>query len=163
MPAGLALRLGAFLIDAILLSLAGQALILIAGIPEPDVGQVLDAYMRMWSETLAGGLPSDAAMERMSALLRPVQLAGWLNVAMCLCYFTAFHWLAGGSLGKLCLGLRVLRRDGRRLGLGWAALRYIGYILCAKLAYTAWLVPFNAERRTLYDIVLGTNVFRLKR
>ena len=30
----------------------------------------------------------------------------------------------------------------------------------AKLVYTAWLIPFNAERRTLYDMVLGTNVFR---
>jgi uncharacterized RDD family membrane protein YckC len=102
-------------------------------------------------------------MERMSALLRPVQLAGWLNVAMCLCYFTLFHWLAAGTLGKLSLNLRVLRTDGRPLSLGWSLLRYLGYLLVAKLAYTGWLIPFTPRKQTLYDIVLRTNVFKPRR
>lgn len=153
----------AFLIDGLILALAGQVLVLAAGIPEPDLERVLDVYLRLWAEFLASGVPGEGSMAQLTELMRPAQLAGWLNVAMCFCYYTAFHWLAGGTLGKLCLGLRVLRRDGSQLSLGWAALRYLGYFLCAKLIYTAWLVPLNAERRTLYDLVLGTNVYKMKR
>ncbi len=162
-PAGLAPRVLAFCIDAVILALAGQALVLIAGIPEPDLAQVLDAYLRLWSELLASGMPTEHTLAQLTELARPIQLAGWLSVAMYFCYFTTFHWLAGGTLGKLCLGLRVLRRDGRRLSLGWAALRYLGYFLCSKLVYTAWFIPLDAEKRTLYDLALGTNVFKMKR
>ena len=79
---------------------------------------------------------------------------------MCACYFSLFHGLLGQSLGKLCVGIRVLRKDGTALGLGWASLRYLGYFLSAKLLYTAWMVPLDTERRTLYDLALGTNVYK---
>jgi uncharacterized RDD family membrane protein YckC len=163
LPAGLGPRVLAFLIDGIILGLAGQVLMLAAGIREPDTARLLDLYLKMWSELLASGMPAEHTMAQLTDLMRPLQLLGWLNVAMCCCYFTVFHWLAGGTLGKLCLGLRVLRRDGGRLSLGLSALRYLGYFICAKLLYTAWLVPFTAGKRTLYDIVLGTNVFKMKR
>lgn len=33
--------------------------------------------------------------------------------------------LTGASLGKLMVGLRVIRQDGRKAGIGWAALRWV--------------------------------------
>jgi uncharacterized RDD family membrane protein YckC len=109
---------------------------------------------------MSSGTPSTGLIADYQELLRPLYLAGWLNVLMCGAYFTVFHGLVGATLGKLALGIRVLRRDGSPLGVGWAFLRYLGYFIVARLAYTAWLIPFNAEQRTLYDMVLGTNVFR---
>jgi uncharacterized RDD family membrane protein YckC len=120
----------------------------------------MELVSRVFEELLAGGVLSESTLGALYGMQRQALFAGWLNVCICMAYFTVFHGMLGATLGKLCLGLRVLRRDGRPLGYGRAWLRYMGYFIVAKLAYTAWLIPFTAEQRTLYDIVLGTNVFR---
>lgn len=160
LPAGFWPRLGAFAIDAIILFIAHQIALQIIGFSGPSQEQAMDALNRLMNELLEGGMPSDSTMAIFYDLQRPLLFSGWLNVFICMAYFTVFHGMLGATLGKLSLGLRVLRRDGRPLGFGLAWLRYLGYFIVAKLAYTAWLIPLNAERRALYDIALGTNVFR---
>lgn len=159
-PAGFWRRAGAFLIDAIVLYIFHQIALAVIGFQGPSNEQVMEVLGRLFSEFLSSWTIGEGTLAALYELQRPLQFAGWLNVFICMAYFTVFHGMLGATLGKLCLGLRVLRRDGRDLGYGWAWLRYLGYLIVAKLVYTAWLIPLNAERRTLYDIVLGTNVFR---
>lgn len=159
-PAGLWGRITAFLIDAAFLLIMHQIMLAIIGFEGPSVDQLMDLLNGALSEMAGGGTPSAGLLADYQELMRPMYLAGWLNVLTCGAYFTVFHGLGGATLGKLALGIRVLRRDGSPLGVGWALLRYLGYFIVARLAYTAWLIPFNAEQRTLYDMVLGTNVFR---
>lgn len=159
-PAGFWLRCVAFLIDLLLLSLLHTILVEIARVPKPDLGALLSAMAVLFDELMASGFPSEQTFALLDELRRPAIFSGWLRVAMCAIYFTLFHGLLGQSLGKLCVGIRVLRKDGKPLSLGWAALRYLGYFLTARLLYTAWIVPFDVERRTLYDMALGTNVYR---
>ena len=153
-------RIGAFLIDAAFLIIMHQIMLAIIGFEGPSFDRLIELLSSALSEMAGGGTPSAGLLADYQELLRPMYVAGWLNVLMCAAYFTVFHGLGGATLGKLALGIRVLRRDGSPLGVGWALLRYLGYLILARLAYTAWLIPFNAEQRTLYDMVLGTNVFR---
>jgi uncharacterized RDD family membrane protein YckC len=162
-PAGLWPRVGAFLLDAIVLGIVHAGIVALAGITQPsyhDTARVLEQVLR---ELLRGMTLSAGTLQQLERLGRPAQLAGWLNVGLCAAYFTCFHGLVGASLGKLALGLRVLRGNGRPLGIGWALLRYACYFLLAKVAYSAWLVPFEPQRRTLYDLALGCNVYRRAR
>jgi len=159
-PAGLWRRLVAFLIDAVILMIAHQIALAIIGYQGPSNEELLQLLSRMFAEFTTTGALAEGTMAGLQELQRQGLFTGWLNVFICMAYFTVFHGMLGATLGKLCLGLRVLRRDGRPLGYGWAWLRYLGYFILAKLIYTAWLIPFNPEQRTLYDIVLGTNVFR---
>jgi len=159
-PAGLWPRILAFVIDMLVLLLAHELMILLTGIQFPDIDTMMSTLTSAFEETMSSGLISTRTQAELNDLLLPWRFAGWLNVVMCAAYFTIFHGMLGASLGKLCLGLRVLRHDGSALGYGWAFIRYLAYFIVAKLAYTAWLVPFDAKRRTLYDMVLGTNVFK---
>ena len=159
-PAGLWWRVGAFLIDAVVLGVLHQVLLYMIGLNTPDFEQLMGLMDRIFAEFMATGKMSAGLENEINVMLAPLQFAGWLNVSTCAAYFTVFHGMLGASLGKLCLGLTVLRKDGAPLGYGWALLRYMCYFIVAKLLYTAWLIPFNAERRTLYDMILGTNVFR---
>jgi uncharacterized RDD family membrane protein YckC len=159
-PAGLWPRVGAFLIDFIILALISQLVLLIVDLPFPETEEVMALMQRMISDFMQKGDISRGTWQQYVELNQYVRVAGWLNVAACGAYFTVFHGLVGATLGKMCMGLVVLRRDGTALGVGWALLRYLGYFILAKLIYTAWLIPFDKQRRTLYDMVLGTNVFR---
>jgi uncharacterized RDD family membrane protein YckC len=159
-PAGLWWRVGAFLIDAVVLGVLHQVLLYMIGHNTPDFEQLMGLMDRIFAEFVATGTMSAGLENEINVILAPLQFAGWLNVATCAAYFTVFHGMLGASLGKLCLGLTVLRKNGTPLGYGWAFLRYLSYFIVAKLLYTAWLIPFNTERRTLYDMILGTNVFR---
>jgi uncharacterized RDD family membrane protein YckC len=65
----------------------------------------------------------------------------------------------GQTLGKMALGIVVVRRDGRAVGYGRAVLRCLGGLLAAAsfgLGYAG--VLFTAERRGLADWLAGTRV-----
>jgi hypothetical protein len=104
--------------------------------------------------------PASDLSKRVAEFERPVRFKGWLNIAICASYFIVFHGLLGASVGKQILGLRVLRSDGRPIGLGGAFARYLGYLISAKMLYTVWWMYFNPEKRTLYDQLLRMNVYR---
>lgn len=159
-PAGLWPRVGAFLIDMIILLLLRSIILWIANVPEPNIDEMLGVMEKVVSAWMAGSMPSASLVSQLQELERPLRFAGWLNVAMCGMYFTLMHGLAATTLGKVCFGLNVMRRDGSPLGVWLALWRYVLYLVCAKLIYTAWLVPLNREKRTLYDMLATTNVFR---
>lgn len=68
--------------------------------------------------------------------------------------------LTGASLGKLLLGLRVIRQDGTKAGLGWAALRWLLLIVdgacCAIIGLV--LVFTTKGHRRLGDMAASTFV-----
>ena len=65
----------------------------------------------------------------------------------------------GQSLGKMALGIAVVRRDGRPAGYGRAGLRCLGGLLSvASFGLGYAVVLFTAERRGLADWLAGTRV-----
>ena len=82
-------------------------------------------------------------------------------LALALALHVAYHVvLVGGcgqTLGKMALGIAVVRRDGGTVGYGRAALRCLGGFLSLAtfgLGYAG--VLFTAERRGLADWLAGT-------
>ena len=65
-------------------------------------------------------------------------------------------WLAAGSAGQLAYGLRVVRLDGRPIGLPRAALRTL--LLCLLIPALIW----DRDGRGLHDRAAGTVVVRAR-
>ncbi len=160
-PAGFMPRLWAFLIDFVILSAFHALLLAFMNYQAPDEAEMLDLMSRLFSTLLAGGLPQGELLAKLEEIQRITRIVGWLNVAVCAAYYTVFHAVAGATLGKLCLGLTVLTARGHKLGYGTALLRYLIRLLLSRVffggVFTVW---FDPKRRTVYDMVAGTNVFK---
>ena len=67
--------------------------------------------------------------------------------------------LAGGTLGKKLLGLRVVTADGSSPGFFRALVRALGWVLSTPLANFGFILAlFNSKTRALHDLLAGTYV-----
>lgn len=68
----------------------------------------------------------------------------------------------GGTLGQLALGIQVRREsDGRRISLGTAILRYIGYVISTWVLYIGLIwAAFDRRKQGWHDKIAGTLVIR---
>lgn len=86
-------------------------------------------------------------------------VAGLLQIFFGLIYFIFFWLLAGFTPGMGLLGLRVVRCNRQRLGLGRAVVRYIGYwvsFIFLGLGFI-WIL-FDRRRQGWHDKLAGTCV-----
>lgn len=82
--------------------------------------------------------------------------AAWTGLAL---LWQLFGNMAGGTVGKRILGLRVVTADGSAPGFGRALARALGWAVSTPLAnFGFWLALFNAQTRTLHDFLSGTYV-----
>jgi uncharacterized RDD family membrane protein YckC len=80
-----------------------------------------------------------------------------LGVVLHMIYHTVLVGGCGQTLGKMLLGVAVVRRDGAPAGYGRALLRCLGGGLCLlTLGLGRLLVLFTRDRRALSDFVAGT-------
>ena len=80
-----------------------------------------------------------------------------LGIALHVVYHTVLVGGCGQTLGKMLMGVAVVRRDGAPAGYGRALLRCMGGGLCL-LTLGLGRLPalFTRERRGLPDLVAGT-------
>jgi uncharacterized RDD family membrane protein YckC len=77
-------------------------------------------------------------------------------------YFVFLLAWRGQTVGKMAVRIKVVRRDGGRVGLGQAFLRWLGYPASALPLGLGFLMAlFNGERRALHDLLAGTAVVDL--
>jgi uncharacterized RDD family membrane protein YckC len=84
-----------------------------------------------------------------------------LGIALSAVYFVGFIGGCGQTPAKMLLGVRVVRRDGRRAGYARAFVRWVGYglgVLTLGLGFSIALL--NRDRRALHDWLAGTRVVR---
>jgi len=64
------------------------------------------------------------------------------------------------SLGKLALGLKVIDKDGKRIGFGRATCRCLGRILSGNFTvnFGYYMAGFTRHRQTLHDYITDTFV-----
>ena len=80
-----------------------------------------------------------------------------LGVALHVIYHTVLVGGCGQTVGKMLLGVAVVRRDGAPAGYGRALLRCVGGGLCLlTLGLGRLFVLFTRDRRALSDFVAGT-------
>lgn len=75
-------------------------------------------------------------------------------------YFVAMETSSHqATLGKMAVGIKVVDRQGRRLGRGHALGRWFSHLLCYLTLYIGYLmVAFTRHKQGLHDMVNGTQV-----
>ena len=102
------------------------------------------------------GEPSDTLMMGVTAAYYVIlALVGLGN-------FVLLQGLCGQSVGKMALGLKVVKEDGEPIGVGWALLRYICYSLLSPmpcgLGLGFWWALWDDKGQTWHDKVCRTVV-----
>lgn len=83
-----------------------------------------------------------------------------------LVYYVSLEGLAGATLGKWAVGIRVIRVDGRRPGLARGLVRNLFRLADGLPAFSILgivLILTSAERARFGDRVAGTRVIRVRR
>jgi uncharacterized RDD family membrane protein YckC len=78
-------------------------------------------------------------------------------------YTTTLHAVAGQTIGKSLVGVRVVAAaDGARLTVGPALLRHLAYVLSLlPLGFGFWMAGLRRDKRALHDLIAGSRVERL--
>ena len=81
-----------------------------------------------------------------------------INLLVSIGYNLGFWVLSGQTPGKRVLGVRVMRSDGTRVGLGNALRRQIGYWISTILYLGFLWILFDNKRQGFHDKLAGTIV-----
>ena len=84
---------------------------------------------------------------------------GWLLLALPLLYFTVPVAIWSTTLGKLFFGLRVVRNDGSKIGIGRSFSRHLCYFISFVILGIGFLmIGFREDKRGLHDLICDTKV-----
>ncbi len=151
--AGHGARLGAYVLDAIILGTIGSVITIATSLPL--VGTIIDRAQEdrgywsdpaRWSE-LGGGFA--------------ILMVGLLVVTLIGLLYFPFFWARGGATpGMRAAGIRVVNdRDGSRIGWGAAILRLIGFWVSGAVFYLGFVwILVDSRRRGWHDLIAGTCV-----
>jgi uncharacterized RDD family membrane protein YckC len=71
--------------------------------------------------------------------------------------------LKGQSVGKMVVGLQVIKTNGEDISIVTAIIRYIGQLISAFILFIGYLmVAFSAKKQGLHDKIAGTYVIYKK-
>lgn len=106
-----------------------------------------------------GGVMPEATdlpqMWRLIAICAPV------NMLIALVYTIYFLRRHEATPGKIILGLRVVRADGSRLGVGRIIARFFAEVLSTLVFFVGYVMAaFDDEKRTLHDYLCDTRVVK---
>lgn len=133
-PVGFWARVGAYLLDVVLLCLV---------------------FWLVWGPIKV--TPDDMKdPERLMEIMRPMaNRFFWMQLV----YFVLFNGAIGATVGKMLLRARVTNLDGSPIGFLKAFVRWLVWYLCMIPLYLGFLVvPFRRDKRGLHDLVAGTKV-----
>jgi len=112
---------------------------------------------------LAAEIGSGGAREfffyQQARIVLPILLP--LAIVLVIAYFAFFHGAWGQTIGKMILGLRVVKTDGQPLSFSRALARTIVYALSAIPFFLGFFwVGFTSSKRSWHDLIAGTMVIR---
>jgi uncharacterized RDD family membrane protein YckC len=111
--------------------------------------------------TLTLAFPRRGADPR--AMFAVAGISSAANMLIAVVYETYFLTTRGATLGKIALGLRVVRPDGERITAGRAAGRYFAYLLSLFTLSIGFIIAaFDSEKRAMHDRICDTRVIRTR-
>jgi uncharacterized RDD family membrane protein YckC len=150
--AGFWIRFLARLIDGVLLFIVG----FIISLP-------FTAMMGGAAIGLGGARNPAAAAAALPAFFALLGIRYLIQIALSVAYEAYFVSTRGGTLGKLALGLKIIRADGSPVPLGLAIGRYFAQWLSSlTLAIGYIMAGFDPEKRSLHDRICETRVIYSK-
>ncbi len=149
---GFWIRFVALIIDSIILGVVG----LIITLP-------LRLILGVSTLTAVNAQDPNAVLAMLPMMLGMVGISMAVNVVLGVLYEGYFVSTRGGTIGKLALGLQIIRVDGSRLSFGQAAGRYFARILSGIILYIGFIMAgFDPEKRSLHDRICNTLVIYSK-
>ncbi len=140
--AGFWMRLGAYIIDGIILAAINYAIYFVPGF----------AYFTITWEL--------GSLKIVSSAFAVVILV--LCVTVSIAYPVCFWRWRGQTPGKMALGIKIIRTSGSPLSWRDAALRFLGYIICWVTFGLLFLwIAFDSRKRGIHDRIAGTCVIKL--
>ena len=146
-PVGFWVRLGAFILDSIILRVTFELITL----PWREKFEVLQkgfdpTVMQMSQEKM---------MEL--GLLSMTYLSIYLAVSIS--YYVLMNGRFGATVGKLVVGAKIVNEDGSRLGYTRALIRYVGeWASFVTLGIGYVMIGFRNDKRGLHDLIARTRV-----
>jgi len=99
-----------------------------------------------------------AAPGFISAIILTITISTVIGVA----YEAYFVSTRGATLGKMALGLKIVRPDGGGISPGLAAGRYFAQILSGMVLAIGYIMAgFDSQKRALHDRICDTRVIRI--
>jgi uncharacterized RDD family membrane protein YckC len=149
--AGHGARLGAYILDAILVGLVTTVLLMIVMVP--------------LFGTLVGIAGTDGEVDSADAgaiaAAAGFVILGAVVIGLFSLLYFPFFWARGGATpGMKVAGIRVVNdRDGSRIGWGAALLRLVGWWVSAAVFYLGFIwILIDSRRRGWHDLIAGTCV-----
>jgi uncharacterized RDD family membrane protein YckC len=142
--AGFWRRLGAFMIDMVLLLLA----VLILGVLALLANNLVPPHPEAPADYILGGLT-----------IAFIIGCALISLSAFLLYFPLLEGRFGQTLGKRLLGMRVLKENGLPVGFREAFLRRLSYYFDF-LPVDALFIPFNEKCQRGFDIIARTVVIK---
>lgn len=105
----------------------------------------------------AGAVKSDGATTALGVSLFV------FGMAVAIGYETIMVGKYGATLGKMAVGLKIVRADGGRVSMGLAAGRHFAQLLSAMILGIGYIMAaFDKEKRTLHDHICSTRVIKTR-
>lgn len=141
-------RVGASILDGVLLNIASFPLVMMLMIP-----------MGSRFENLSG---DDMNPEELAAVFGVYATLGVIGTVMAWLYYAFLHSSPRqATVGMMAVGIQVTDLEGRRLSFARATGRYFASLLSGMTLGIGYLVMLFTERRqTLHDLIAGTLVMR---
>lgn len=122
--------------------------------PQPHLGPVpvFDLVYASWGARFAAVLLDWLILIIPGLLMGPVS---WLLAL----YYIIMNGARGQTLGKMALGIRIVKSDGSPIGYGTSVGRYFAQFLSSLILGIGYLMPLWTERKqSLHDIICDTIV-----
>jgi uncharacterized RDD family membrane protein YckC len=149
--AGHGARLGAYILDAILVGFVTTALLIVM--------MVVFFGSLEWSIDANGDVTVGDTSAAVGAI--GLFLLGSLVITIFALLYFPFFWARGGATpGMKVAGIRVVNdRDGSRIGWGAALLRLVGFWVSGAVFYLGFIwILIDSRRRGWHDLLAGTCV-----
>ena len=147
-------RFGAYFIDGIVVGIIALIILLVT------VGPTWLAMLPYLSQNHMTGNPQLGAFP--ASLPLALFMGVFLSMVLPVLYFIIMWGRKGATLGKMAMGIRIVRTDGSDISYGTAFLRYIGYqvvspaLLCLGFLWMLW----DDKEQTWHDKIASTCVIR---
>lgn len=104
------------------------------------------------------GIGAVSGNETLAVVMSLLAMVASLGVGIA--YYAGFHASAGGAtLGKMAVGIKVVRGNGERLTLGRGVGRYFGFILSSLTLMIGFIMAaFTERKQALHDMICDTVV-----
>ncbi len=154
-PGGFWIRLGAFLIDQIILNVVTSIITAILFFA------VFGSQADMWDWLYSYSYDLQMSSTELAQFFEFYGLTLLVTFIITAGYYTVAIGRWGRTIGKLATGLKVVRPDGSRVYYWRAFARYWGYQLnWLTLGIGFLVIAFNKDKRGLHDLVCDTMVIR---